>query len=236
MRHDGIQRVWGIVGAHRDAADFVFAVNFIWQSGFDFNVERAVRNVDLQTIFANRRDMFLVDIDEGDVVSGTRQPAADDAADRADADDDDAIGHIELLGNGANILRSRKQRQCERAIAGRLLEDSWIPGIVGCITTTRTPGKGDLMKRVILAILFVLALQQSAPAAERIRIGYSSISGAYTPIWVAHDAGYFAKEGLADDIILIPSGTQLAQVTVAGEIDIGSLNRRLAIAAGVSRP
>jgi NitT/TauT family transport system substrate-binding protein len=51
---------------------------------------------------------------------------------------------------------------------------------------------------------------------------------------VAHDAGYFAKEGLADDIILIPSGTQLAQVTVAGEIDIGSLNGSSAIAAALS--
>ena len=71
-------------------------------------------------------------------------------------------------------------------------------------------------------------------AADRIRIGYSSISGAYTPIWVAHDAGFFAKEGLQDDIILIPSGTQLAQVTVAGEIDIGSLNGSSAIAAALS--
>jgi len=70
-------------------------------------------------------------------------------------------------------------------------------------------------------------------AADRVRIGYSSISGAYTPIWVAHEAGYFAKEGLQDDIILIPSGTQLAQVTVAGEIDIGSLNGSSAIAAAL---
>src|SRR5258705_12641826 len=64
-------------------------------------------------------------------------------------------------------------------------------------------------------------------------MGYSSISGAYTPIWVAHDAGFFAKEGLQDDIILIPSGTQLAQVTVAGEIEIGSLNGSSAIAAAL---
>jgi NitT/TauT family transport system substrate-binding protein len=82
-----------------------------------------------------------------------------------------------------------------------------------------------------LLILLLSAAQGSA--ADRIRIGYSSISGAYTPIWVAHDAGLFAKEGLQDDIILIPSGTQLAQVTVAGEIDIGSLNGSSAIAAAL---
>lgn len=88
------------------------------------------------------------------------------------------------------------------------------------------------MKRslsILLALLWVSPLG----AADRIRIGYSSISGGYIPIWVAHDGGYFAKEGLQDDIVLIPSGTQLAQVTVAGEIDIGSLNGSSAIAAAL---
>ena len=88
------------------------------------------------------------------------------------------------------------------------------------------------MKHVVIAIVLVL-IASCLEAAERIRIGYSSISGAYIPIWVAHDGGYFAKEGLQDDIILIPSGTQLAQVTVAGEIDIGSLNGSSAMAAAL---
>ena len=90
------------------------------------------------------------------------------------------------------------------------------------------------MKRLLLALILLAAIDRPADAVDRIRIGYSSISGAYTPIWVAHDAGFFAKEGLQDDIILIPSGTQLAQVTVAGEIDIGSLNGSSAIAAALS--
>src|ERR1043166_5527004 len=88
------------------------------------------------------------------------------------------------------------------------------------------------MKHFLIAIVLVL-IASYLEAAERIRIGYSSISGAYIPIWVAHDGGYFAKEGLQDDIILIPSGTQLAQVTVAGEIDIGSLNGSSAMAAAL---
>jgi NitT/TauT family transport system substrate-binding protein len=89
------------------------------------------------------------------------------------------------------------------------------------------------MKRTIFGLLVFLLWPTQGSAADRVRIGYSSISGAYTPIWVAHDAGYFAKEGLQDDIILIPSGTQLAQVTVAGEIEIGSLNGSSAIAAAL---
>ncbi len=88
------------------------------------------------------------------------------------------------------------------------------------------------MKRAI--VLFVFLFASTAPAADRMRIGYSSISGAYVGIWVAHDAGFFAKEGLDDQIILIPNGTQLAQVTVAGEVDLASLGGAAAISAALS--
>src|ERR1051325_6578044 len=88
------------------------------------------------------------------------------------------------------------------------------------------------MQRV-LVVVGILLWAASLHAAERIRIGYSSISGAYIPIWVAHDGGDFSKEGLEDDIVLIPSGTQLAQGTVAGEIDIGSMNGSSAMAAAL---
>ena len=90
------------------------------------------------------------------------------------------------------------------------------------------------MNRILVALVLMFNFAGPVHALDRIRIGYSSISGAYTPIWVAHDAGFFTKEGLQDDIVLIPSGTQLAQVTVAGEVDIGSLNGSSAIAAALS--
>jgi len=90
------------------------------------------------------------------------------------------------------------------------------------------------MKRVMLStVLLVLLAAPLAWGADRIRIGYSSISGSYIGIWVAHDAGLFAKEGLEDQIILIPSGSQLAQVTVAGEVEIGSFNGSSAMAAAL---
>jgi ABC-type nitrate/sulfonate/bicarbonate transport system substrate-binding protein len=87
------------------------------------------------------------------------------------------------------------------------------------------------MKRIVLSGFLALLFVTGAAAADRLRIGYSSISGAYVGIWVAHDAGYFAREGLDDQVILIPNGTQLAQVTVAGEVDIASLGGAAALAA-----
>ncbi len=90
------------------------------------------------------------------------------------------------------------------------------------------------MKRTIFSFILLVLLSPSLlTAADRIRIGYSSISGSYIGIWVAHDAGLFAKEGLEDQIILIPSGSQLAQVTVAGEVEVGSFNGSSAMAAAM---
>jgi NitT/TauT family transport system substrate-binding protein len=91
------------------------------------------------------------------------------------------------------------------------------------------------MRRIMISvILSTVVVGSAAFAADRIRIAYSSISGAYTGIWVAHDTGLFAKEGLEDQIILIPSATQLAQVTVAGDVDIASLGGAPVIAADLN--
>ena len=90
------------------------------------------------------------------------------------------------------------------------------------------------MKKVaFVSLVFILFTAGRCVGAERMRIGYSSISGSYLGIWVAHDAGYFAKEKLDDQIILIPSGSQLAQVVTAGEIDIAALNGSSAMAAAL---
>jgi NitT/TauT family transport system substrate-binding protein len=91
------------------------------------------------------------------------------------------------------------------------------------------------MKRMLsLTVLIILLSAALTDAADRLRIAYSSISAAYTGIWVARDAGLFAKEGLEDQIIFIPSATQLAQVLVAGDVDIASLGGGPVMAASLS--
>src|SRR5436309_12966398 len=87
--------------------------------------------------------------------------------------------------------------------------------------------KGTIFSGAIFIFLCASALS----AADRMRISYSSISGAYVGIWVAHDAGFFAKEGLDEQVILIPNGTQVAQVTVAREVEGVSLGGAAAISA-----
>jgi len=89
------------------------------------------------------------------------------------------------------------------------------------------------MIAAFLSALLLISFSQSF-AADRLRIAYSSISAAYTGIWVAQDAGYFIKEGLDGQIIFIGSATQLAQVLVAGDVDIASLGGGPVMAASLS--
>ena len=91
-----------------------------------------------------------------------------------------------------------------------------------------------MIRLSLIASVWVLLLNSLAQSADRVRIAYSSISAAYTGIWVARDAGFFAKEGLDDQIIFIPSATQLAQVLVAGDVDIASLGGGPVMAASLS--
>lgn len=91
------------------------------------------------------------------------------------------------------------------------------------------------MKRALLLAIFLSVLCATpGVAADRLRIAYSSISAAYTGIWVAQDSGLFAKEGLDSQIIFIGSATQLAQVLVAGDVDIASLGGGPVMAASLS--
>lgn len=91
-----------------------------------------------------------------------------------------------------------------------------------------------MTRLLAFAFLIIVLANPSAYAADRLRIAYSSISAAYTGIWVARDAGLFAKERLEDQIIFIPSATQLAQVLVAGDVDIASLGGGPVMAASLS--
>jgi len=86
----------------------------------------------------------------------------------------------------------------------------------------------------IIAILLTSLFSSRAQAADRLRIAYSSISAAYLGIWAARDAGQFAREGFDDQVIFIPSATQLAQVLVAGDVDIASLGGAPVMAAALS--
>lgn len=69
--------------------------------------------------------------------------------------------------------------------------------------------------------LIVLMPLRVAPAAELLplRASYSSIGGAFAPLWIAQDKGLFTKYGLAVDLKYILSATG-TQALFSGSIDI----------------
>ena len=113
MGQHGVQSVGRIVGSHGDKAGVELAANLIKLVGIsdlDLDIERAVGDVDMQAFLANRADMFFVDVDESDIRAGAGQPAADDAANGAGADDDHAlhIGSSSELDYWIRLLKSNK--------------------------------------------------------------------------------------------------------------------------------
>jgi NitT/TauT family transport system substrate-binding protein len=56
---------------------------------------------------------------------------------------------------------------------------------------------------------------------QRVRVGYSAMSGSMAWIWVAKEAGFFEKHGLKADLVYIGGTAQLFQSMLAGEIAFG---------------
>ena len=89
-----------------------------------------------------------------------------------------------------------------------------------------------ILRRFVLAVVnifgaaFVLS-PLTASAADRplqkINVAFSSISGNMAPLWVTQDKGFFRKNGLDVQVILIESGTTTAQALVAGDISFATL-------------
>ncbi|MGH7875793.1 MAG: ABC transporter substrate-binding protein, partial [Candidatus Binatia bacterium] len=87
----------------------------------------------------------------------------------------------------------------------------------------------------VLAALFVLtALQSSARAQELRRIHYGTTSStAHLPIWVAKDAGYFAKSGLNVEPVNIRGGALITMGIMSGQLQFSGAGAESAVAARV---
>src|SRR6185295_6782187 len=105
-----LQRLRRIVRAHRDHADIVSALDLIGKENRYFYIERPVRHIDLQTLLSDRFDMLFIRVDKTNVMSRAREPAADDSADGAGADDKHALTHVKLLVCAPNALTICNER------------------------------------------------------------------------------------------------------------------------------
>ncbi len=82
---------------------------------------------------------------------------------------------------------------------------------------------------VILTWLVAFASSYSSPAlageaqkADRLRIGYASVTGNRISLWAAQEMGFFARQGFQAELIFIATSTQGVPALIAGEIPIFS--------------
>ena len=83
----------------------------------------------------------------------------------------------------------------------------------------RVVGPGVLVCVATLALAFPARAfsQDNRP----LKIAYSMLSKETATAWLAEERGFFKKNGLATNMVLIQTGTTLIQALVGGDVDIG---------------
>jgi ABC-type nitrate/sulfonate/bicarbonate transport system substrate-binding protein len=70
----------------------------------------------------------------------------------------------------------------------------------------------------LLAIFF--CAWSGASYGAPLRVAYSAISGAMSPLWVAQEGGYFKREGLDTELLYIGGGSLLIQAMLSGDVPL----------------
>lgn len=82
------------------------------------------------------------------------------------------------------------------------------------------------------SILALALLGSGAPAlAQPIRIAVGAASVSSLPTWVAHDGGYFAREGVPAELIYIRGGPQTVSALIGGDVPFAQVYGGILVAA-----
>jgi NitT/TauT family transport system substrate-binding protein len=73
----------------------------------------------------------------------------------------------------------------------------------------------------------------TAAHAQKFVHAYSSISALNATFWIIQDAGFAKQEGLATELVYIPSSSTVAQATLAGEVMISPANGQVIADVGL---
>jgi NitT/TauT family transport system substrate-binding protein len=87
---------------------------------------------------------------------------------------------------------------------------------------------------LLVALVSVLVSNMPTHAQERVRAGYSGISGYQVPLWLAVDLGLFKKYGLILEPILFRGGAESTSAMTAGDIQFDVVSPQPHIAADLS--
>ena len=86
---------------------------------------------------------------------------------------------------------------------------------------------------LVISTAFPIDRASAATAARKVRMSFAAISGAVAPIWIAKDLGFFEKNGLEVDPVLIQSGPRSVSALLSGEMPIINTGANSSIAANL---
>ena len=79
------------------------------------------------------------------------------------------------------------------------------------------------LKLAALALIAIVAAPSSAISEEVIRIGIISTTFGYAPVFVAREKGFFKREGLYPEIVVISRNEQIVQALIADSLQFGNV-------------
>jgi ABC-type nitrate/sulfonate/bicarbonate transport system substrate-binding protein len=85
---------------------------------------------------------------------------------------------------------------------------------------------------LVSGLLFFYCVEH-VPAADTIRIAYSSVNPHALLVSLAEKRGLFAKYGLSSVVVYIPGGSTVVQTMVSGDVDLGQLTGAPGVAANL---
>ncbi|TAJ78028.1 ABC transporter substrate-binding protein [bacterium] len=75
---------------------------------------------------------------------------------------------------------------------------------------------------VFLALLCTVLSTMPAAAKDRLAIGYTSASGVFAGLWVAHEGRFFEKYDIDSHLVLIASGSLMVQAMLGGDLPVAA--------------
>lgn len=89
--------------------------------------------------------------------------------------------------------------------------------------------------RNVSVVFILLLLTPASPVnSQNLKVGYPSIGGAQTPLFVAKESGAFRRQGLNVETIFIAGGNRVVQAMIAGDIQFGQVSQAPAISASLA--
>ncbi len=86
---------------------------------------------------------------------------------------------------------------------------------------------------VIVAALLCVSVQ-ATDAKDRLAMGYTSASGVFAGLWIAHEAKLFDKYNIDSHIVLIASGSLMVQAMLGGDLPISAAAGSAAVDASLA--